>query len=180
MRTDILISGLFLLRRSTPVALLLVLLLNALPVTARAEFDDATSAFSAGKFNHALSEFRSLAEGGHSEAEFMLGVMYFQGLGVVQDRAIAAVWFHKSALKGHGGAQLALGSVNIRGVGVYQNLHEAYKWLTLAATSPSAEIRGKAVNLLQDAGRLMTPDEIDAAKSSASDFEPIKSGLTSK
>jgi uncharacterized protein len=180
MRTDILISGLFLLRRSTPAALLLALLLNAMPLAARAGFDDATAAFSVGKFDQALNEFRSLAEAGHSEAEFMLGVMYFQGRGVPQNRAIAAVWFHKSALKGHGGAQLALGSINIRGVGVYQNLHEAYKWLTLAAASASPDIKGKAVVLLQDAGRLMTPDEIDAAKSSVDNFEPFQSGLTSK
>ena len=179
MRTNILISGLSFLRRFTPAALLLAMLLNALPVMAQEGFEEATAAFSAGKFDHALNEFRSLAEGGHSEAEFMLGVMYFQGRAVAQNRAIAAVWFHKSALKGHGGAQLALGSVNIRGVGVYQNLHEAYKWLTLAALSSSSDIKEKAVILLQDAGRLMTPDEIRVAKSSASDFEPFKSGLTS-
>ena len=160
-------------------AVVAVILLNALPVTARAGFDEATSAYSSGQFEKALREFRILAESGHKQAEFMLGVMYFQGRSVVQNQAIAAVWFHKTALKGHNGAQLAFGSIHIRGVGVYQNLHQAYKWLSLASNSSSSDIGESAKNLLQEAARLMTPEEIETAKASAQNFTPVKSGLTS-
>ena len=149
------------------------------PVSVLAGVDEATSAFSAGKLEIAKAEFRKLAEQGNPEAEFMLGVMYFQGRGFKQDRSIAAIWFHKAALKGHGGAQLAFGSVHIRGVGVYQNLHQAYKWLALATSSKSGKISEQAKNLLKDAAQLMTPDEIRDAKEDAGTFKAISSGLTS-
>jgi uncharacterized protein len=145
---------------------------------AHAGINKATAAFSSGKFSEALENFRTLAEGGHLDAEFMLGVMYFQGRGIKQDRPIAAIWFYKSALKGHAGAQLALGSIHIRGVGVSQDLHKAYGWLTLASRSNSAEIREKAKNLLVDVAQLMTPGEIENAKETADAFKPVKSGLT--
>jgi uncharacterized protein len=170
----------FLPRIFSVFALALLCALPSLPVTARAGIDEATTAFSTGHFVDALKEFRGLADGGSREAEFMLGVMYFQGRGVGQNHATAAIWFHKSALKGHAGAQLAFGSIHIRGVGVYQDLHQAIKWLSLAATSRSPEIRLNATNLIQEAARLMTPGEIDAARISATDFSPIKSGLTSQ
>ncbi len=71
-----------------------------------------------GKFNPAHREFLSLAERGHAGAEFMLGAMRFYGKGVQRNDALAAVWFHKSAIKGNPSGQLAFGSLHIRGLGV--------------------------------------------------------------
>jgi TPR repeat protein len=141
---------------------------------------EATTAFSSGQHDAALAEFRRMAERGDSEAEFMLGVMYYQGHGVEQNRPIAAVWFHKSALKGHKGAQLAFGSIHIRGVGVYQNLGQAWKWLALAAKSPSTAIRNEADSLLKDAKRLMTAREVMEADEEALNFKAAPTGLVSQ
>lgn len=155
-----------------------MLILSSHPVEAMVRYESAAEAFSGGRYDVALHDFRQLAEGGHQGAEFMIGVMYFQGRGVAQNRAIAAVWFHKAALKGHEGAQLALGSIHIRGVGVYQDLSEAYMWLSLAKTSSSTDIRDRANILLRDAARLMTRDEIAGAENTAAGFESVRSGLT--
>ena len=97
---------------------------------AYADFKNAVVAYDRGQFDSALHEFRAMAETGHAGAEFMLGAIYFYGKGVQPDHTIAAIWFHKSAIKGNASAQLAFGSLHIRGLGVQQDLIEAYRWLT--------------------------------------------------
>jgi len=144
---------------------------------ARAGYSEGMQAYEETRFEYAMQEFRRLAARGHAGAEFMLGVMYFQGQGPSRDQSIAAVWFYKSALKGHAGAQLALGSIHIRGIGVYQDLSKAYKWLTIAAESGIGDISQQASTLRKDAALLMTKDEIDEAVSAAKDFKPIQAGL---
>ena len=43
----------------------------------------------------ALREYKPLAEQGVALAQFFLGLMYEEGLGVAQDAAQAAVWYRK-------------------------------------------------------------------------------------
>ncbi|MDP6486672.1 MAG: SEL1-like repeat protein, partial [Alphaproteobacteria bacterium] len=45
----------------------------------------------------ALREYKPLAEQGVALAQFFLGLMYEEGLGVAQDAAQAAEWFRKAA-----------------------------------------------------------------------------------
>ena len=134
-------------------------------------------AYEVGRYNKALLEFQPLVEKGHAGAEFMTGVMYFQGVGVARDRKIAAIWFHKAAIKGHAGAQLAFGSIHIRGVGVFQDLVQAYKWLSLAADSKVPGLQQQAASLRGDAEKLMTPEEVSRAVASARGFTPTRAGL---
>ena len=79
--------------RSFPrwLPLLVFLALSLISDPALSGTKEATTAFTSGQFEAALSEFRKTAERGDSEAEVMLGVMYDQGLGVDQNRPIAAV-----------------------------------------------------------------------------------------
>jgi len=150
---------------------------GVLPTLSQAGYSEGVEAYESGRFDTAISEFQTLVEKGHAGAEFMTGVMYFQGRGFVQNRKLAAIWFHKAALKGHAGAQLAFGSVHIRGVGVYQDLIQAYKWLTLAADSKVPGLQQQAAMLRGDAEKLMLPEEISDALSDAGSFSPIKAGL---
>jgi len=159
------------------ICTLVLLTVALIGLEARAGYTEGMQAYEATRFEDAMQEFRRLAARGHAGAEFMLGVMYFQGQGLNRDQSIAGVWFYKSALKGHAGAQLALGSIHIRGIGVYQDLSEAYKWLTLAAERGVGDISQKALALRKDAALLMTPDEIAEAVSAAKDFNPIQAGL---
>ena len=144
---------------------------------AQSEFAQGVADYEGGKFVKAMAEFRPLVEKGHAGAEFMTGVMYFQGRGVTKNTKIAAIWFHKAAIKGHAGAQLAFGSVHIRGVGVYQDLIQAYKWLTLAADSKVPGLQQQAAMLRGDAEKLMTPEEVGNAAAAARSFSPTFAGL---
>ena len=45
--------------------------------------------------------FRKAAEQGDAKAQFMLGMMYFNGRGVAQDYKLAYVWSSVSAANGH-------------------------------------------------------------------------------
>jgi len=74
------------------------------------------------------------AEQGHdAEAQFSLGAMYEEGLGVNQDFARAAYWYLKAADQGHASAQNNIGSLYYNGTGVFRNKKKAKHWHTLAA-----------------------------------------------
>ncbi|MBH61434.1 MAG: hypothetical protein CL569_03080 [Alphaproteobacteria bacterium] len=145
--------------------------------TARADYDAAVLSYESGQYDVALDAFTLLSERGDPRAEFMLGAMYFQGKGVPQNDAFAAIWFHKSAIQGHSGAQLAYGSLHIRGVGVMQDLSRAYMWLSLAADSDVAGLSQQAILLRDDAARLMSPEQIRDARTEAGKWEPIPARL---
>lgn len=151
-------------------------LLSAAP--AGAGYRDAVAAYDAGNYQTALEQLRKLAETGHASAEFLLGAMYFYGNGVAQDDTVAAIWFHKSAIKGNPNGQLAFGSLHIRGIGVQQDLVEAYTWLTVAADNGVPSLRQQAMLLRQQAAKLLRPEEIAAALTAAGAFEPRRAGLT--
>ncbi|MDA1131994.1 MAG: tetratricopeptide repeat protein [Proteobacteria bacterium] len=152
-----------------------MLLANAAP--ALAEYDAGVRAYTSGNFVQALAEFRESARRGHSGAEFMLGVQYFNGAGVEHDPATAAIYFHLAAEKGLPAAQLAFGSIHIRGVGVWQNLVRAHYWLTLAVESGDPDLKAEAVALRNATARLMTTDELTQAAELAAAWRPARTGL---
>ncbi len=152
-------------------------LLLAFTTAAQAGYDQGLAAFGQGQFEVAIEEFRALAEEGHPGAEFMLGVMYFNGTGVPQDSKAAAIFFYQAAQQGDASAQLALGSIFIRGVGVWQDLIQAHIWLSLAAINGPTDLQGNAVALRDATRRLMTPDEIAEAQRLVAAWRPTRSGL---
>jgi TPR repeat protein len=165
-----------------PAFITLIIGLSLWPVflcswPARADFANAVVAYDQGSFSPARSEFLGLARRGHAGAEFMLGAMYFYGKGVQRNDAIAAIWFHKAAIKGDASGQLAFGSLHIRGLGVRQNLVKAYSWLTVAANHGIPGLQQQAIALRDEAARLMKPDEIADAQRWASSFKAKAAGL---
>ncbi len=58
-----------------------------LTAAARAGFDEGVAAFNRGDYGTALREWRPLAEQGLAEAQYNLGFIYDDGLGVTQDYA---------------------------------------------------------------------------------------------
>ncbi len=76
-----------------------------------------------------LAVTRELADQGHADAQFNLGIMYEAD----RDYAEAVRWFRLSAEQGQAEAQFNLGSMYVRGRGVLQNDAEAVKWFRLAA-----------------------------------------------
>lgn len=102
-------------------AMLLALTLTAPVAVSAADFERAKAAFEREDYSVALSEFHSLAEQGHSDAQTYLGRMYGNGQGVPQDYALAAQWIRKAAERGYANAQFGLGFMYRVGWGVPQD-----------------------------------------------------------
>src|SRR4029077_8235109 len=66
-------------------------------------------------------------------AQFNVGLLYFAGVAVSQNRVEAAKWFRRAADQGHNLAQEYLGLSYATGLGVPQDNIHAYMWLSLAA-----------------------------------------------
>ena len=89
------------------------------------------------------------AQKGSSEAQFNLGLMYGDGLGVKQDDVLAANWFIKSAEQGYADAQLNLGWMCQRGLGVKQDDAQAANWYRKAAEQGNAGAQFKLGRMCQ-------------------------------
>jgi len=65
----------------------------------------------ADEHNKAFEAYRKEAAAGNADAQYNLGVMYAQGLGVDGDLPEAMVWYRMAAEQGHTNAQAALDSI---------------------------------------------------------------------
>jgi uncharacterized protein len=102
------------------------------------DFEKAFEAASRGDYATALREWSALAEQGHAKAQYKLGLMYFYGMGVVQDYKEAVKWYRKAAEQGDAVAQGNLGWMYIEGQGVTQDYKEAVRWRRKAAEQGNA------------------------------------------
>lgn len=80
-----------------------------------------------------LEQCRNIAEEGNAEAQYKLGRMYEEGLGLPQDSKEAFKWYLKAAEKGSAKAQYKLGTMYTLGKGVTRDIVEAAKWFGKAA-----------------------------------------------
>lgn len=87
----------------------------------------------------AFSNLMQLADQGDADAQYKLGVMYGDGLGVKQNSAEAVRWYRKAADQGHVDAQLNLGAAYSFGFGVKGNSAEAVRWYRKAADQGHAD-----------------------------------------
>ena len=78
-------------------------------------------------------ECKFLAKQGDADAEFKLGLMHQNGLGVPQNDMEAFKWVHKSARRGNADAQSLLGWYYENGIGVTKNSSAAFKWYRKSA-----------------------------------------------
>ncbi len=98
-----------------------------------ADYQKGKTAYNRGDYSTALLEFRPLAEQGHVDAQFHLGIMYEYGESVPKDYRTAVKWFRLAAEQGHAFAQSNLGVMYEIGQGVPQDDKTAVKWYRLAA-----------------------------------------------
>ena len=89
----------------------------------------------------AVSWLQRLAEGGHRDEQYYLGLMYYDGRGVSCDPAVAAMWFRRAADRWHHEAEYRLGLMSRDGTGVPQDLGIAAGWLRRAAACGHAKAR---------------------------------------
>ena len=62
-----------------------------------------------GRTDKALKKYQQAAEKGSAEAQFMLGVCYYEGNGGPQNYSEAVKWWRLAAEQGHAKAQYNLG-----------------------------------------------------------------------
>ncbi len=73
----------------------------AFSAPATADSQDGWDAYKRGDSATALKEWRPLAEQGDASAQFYLGFMYSDGLGVLQDNRRTHMWLNIAASNGH-------------------------------------------------------------------------------
>ncbi len=107
------------------------------------ELDLARSAIAAGDYAKAHTIAGRLAKGGNADAEFILGYLYQNGLGVRADIGAALRYLGDAAVKGNADAQLALGILAFEGDGVYPDYERAAGWFRLASSQgdPRGDVR---------------------------------------
>jgi hypothetical protein len=81
----------------------------------------------------ALGIYQHFADGGLVAAQYMLGYLYQNGLGVAQNNDMAAAWYGKASDQGLPEGQFALGMMRYYGLGISQGLTEAIYLLSQAA-----------------------------------------------
>jgi TPR repeat protein len=146
---------------------LLVVAVLGLAVTGKADagtLEDARAAYERGDDHIVLQLLRPLADAGDPEAQFALGLLFFEGRGVSQDAETAAEWFRRAAEQGKADAQANLGILYNVGRGVPQDVNEAAVWLRRAAEqghagaqSYLADLYHEGRGVVQDDGAMTVP-----------------------
>ena len=103
------------------------------------EYQKGLDAAQNGNYTAALKEWRPLAEQGHSESQFVLGLLYRNGKGVEKDFSTAIKWYLLAAENGHAKAQAKLGYMYVNGEGVNKNYVRAYMWGRLSEINENRE-----------------------------------------
>lgn len=128
-----------------------------------------------GEYDIAHKYWAPLAKDGDCDAQFSLGLLYFEGRAVGRSYEKASEWWNKAANQGQPQAQVALGVMYAhgeipysvfqcgRGCGVKRDLVLAYKWLGLAGESGFPREENQAQKLLGKISPEITPEQISEA-----------------
>lgn len=109
----------------------------------------------------ALRLWQPLAESGHVDAQFNMGLLYDNGVGVERDLARAAEWYRRAAEAGDRTAQSYLGEMYARGHGVETDYAEAVEWYRKAALQRDG-LAAYNLGILYASGRGVPVDDIYA------------------
>jgi TPR repeat protein len=142
--------------RQKLVPLALALAMALLIPAARPAYADMTQAWAAydkGDYPKAAGLFRTEAEHGDSEAQYMLGVMYANRLLGDRDLASAARWYEKAADQGHPDAEDALGYLYDFGLSVPRDDAKAEELYRSAAEGGSLNGKNNIAFQWADQGR---------------------------
>jgi uncharacterized protein len=153
--------------RLLAIALTLCLVLPLTAVAGDAEdFNRGIAAYNSGDYATALAVWRPLAEQENADAQYNLGVMYGNGMGVLQNYKEAVSWYRKAAEQGNASAQGSLGFMYRNGYGVLQDFVMAHMWSNLSAAQGNETARENR-DLY---ARGMTPSQIEKAQDLAREW----------
>jgi len=107
-------------------------------VTHADALDDGQAAFDAKHYQEAFKLWQPLADKGNPDAEYNLGLLYMNGLGVKKNNRLALMWFTRAGQQGLADAQYNAGVMFYLGKGVYPSYKSAIAWWQLAANKGHA------------------------------------------
>ena len=148
-------------RLITTLCLTISLALGSFGVGWSGDFQKGVDAYDKGDYATALKEFMPLAEQGDASAQYNLGQIYRQGLGVPEDYKTAEKWYILSAEQGDAKAQYNLGVTYALGQGVIEDKVYAHMWANIA-NSNGHENGKKLMEFLLEQG--ITPSQIEKAQ----------------
>ena len=140
--------------------ILACLLALAAPLAAAGGFEAGVAAAQAGDYRRALQEWKPLAEAGKRDAQFNLGLLYENGLGVPKDAKTAARWYRRAAKQDDREAQAYLAEMYANGLGIPRDDAEALRWYKRAGELGHPEAQYN-VGLFYALGRGVPPDDIE-------------------
>lgn len=97
------------------------------------DYDSASRAYRAGRYDQAAKAYEVLAQAGDVRAQFDLSHMRFSGVGGARDDLLAWRWLLSSANGGHPPAMVEVGRRYALGLGVEKNVILAVRWYRRAA-----------------------------------------------
>jgi uncharacterized membrane protein len=106
---------------------------------------------------------RRLAEQGIPNAQYRLGLLYYEGTGLPQDYNEAVKWYRKGAEQGDLSSQYAIGYMYDTGKGVEQDFAEAARWYLKSAVQGDAQAQCGLGSMYYD-GRGVQQDREEAAR----------------
>ncbi len=129
---------------SSKVFVFAVVLFILVPNIVLASKDDddyvsAVYAYQKKDYKTTYSLLSPLAEKGNHLAQYLIGNLYYEGHGVLQNYKTALGWFEKSAIQDNTNAIVIIGFMYRHGVGVEKNLRIALNWYMKAAELDDAE-----------------------------------------
>lgn len=104
---------------------------------AAADVLEGWTAYDAGDYARALEIFGDEAAAGDPEAQYALGFMYANGLGVAEDYGAALAWYEQAARQGHVEAQNSAGFIHDLGLAGPADTDMAEFWYGEAAAQGS-------------------------------------------
>ena len=116
-----------------------------------------------GDVERAVSCFKKSAEFGNAKAQRMLGVCYYVGEGIREDKQEAVKWFRLAAEQGDAEAQRMLGACYYVGEGIREDKREAVKWYRLAAEQGDAAAQ-RGLGVCYYVGEGIREDKREAVK----------------
>jgi hypothetical protein len=149
--------------RASAIAILAAAVVMRSDVAKAGPYEDAVAAFQRGDYATALRLWRPLADQGNSNAQYVLGMMYDDGLGVAQDIREAVQWYRTAAEHGNAWAQYNLGAKYTMGVGVPLSYQEAARWYGLAAAQGNVGAE-RSLGVAYANGRGVPQDYVEAVK----------------
>lgn len=137
-----------------------------------------------GNFDIARKFWKPLAEDGDCDAQYTMGLLYYEGAGVRKSYGRAVELWSSAAQQGQAQAEIALGAVYShigipytplnckRGCGVMKDLVRGYKWFGLASKLGSPrEVRIAEKSIVRISVE-MSSEQIEQAKSKIKDWKP--------